>query len=143
MLSLSDCNEIEFVMHPQINLEPKRPNFVYQQIDFIHPTSVSFLTFRNFYTASILIKYNAVLQAQDEWQHVMERQLMQHPNYEDDAQDEHVIRLNLTTVKSLRFYLFQNSPNWKSFALQNLKCFAIAESRSLVKLVCFLYANYV
>jgi hypothetical protein len=105
------------------------------------------------------------------WRTVLRKQLMVDPNFEDDAQDQHVLQpqevgrtvslsmshLHLlyanfgTRIKSnlifsplqfndkydcnhvsaLRFYLFQPSPNWRSFGLRDVMCyrFTAAEAK--------------
>ena len=136
--SYPNHTEISFIVHPQVTSKKSRPCIIYQQIDFNIPTKISFITFRNFYCAAIIIKQNtSVANFNDDensnnyWDQVIEQQLMCNPNYEDDAQNYHSIELNTTFIKSLRFYLQQPSPNWRSFGLNDVKCYSLTESQSI------------
>merc|ERR1712012_1135908 len=61
-------------------------------------------------------------------------QLMADPHYENDAQNYHLIHRSKfqtndfdgvpSKILGLRFYLIQPSPNWTSFGLRDLMCYA-------------------
>jgi hypothetical protein len=65
---------------------------------------------------------------------VLRKTLMVDPHFEDDAQDQHVLqpsefndKFDSKSVSALRFYLFQPSPNWRSFGLRDVMCYSITE----------------
>eukprot|EP00455_Lapot_gusevi_P006126 TRINITY_DN12618_c0_g1_i2.p1 TRINITY_DN12618_c0_g1~~TRINITY_DN12618_c0_g1_i2.p1 ORF type:complete len:211 (+),score=3.78 TRINITY_DN12618_c0_g1_i2:92-634(+) len=124
--------EVPFTVHPQKTSLPQRPCSIYQQIAFSSPIQLSHITFRNYYCASISVKQLQRVNEKRVWRTILKKPLMEDPHYEDDAQNYHVIHSSQFNQKyspddviALRFYLVQPSPNWRSFGLRDVVCYAL------------------
>ena len=113
-----------FVVHEQVCAKNKRPARIYQDISLEAAAPLRFIVFRNFYSASITVKYR---QDNGAWATLVgDTRLMADAHFEDDAQLWHRIRVErVRHVKDLRFYLNQPSPNWRHFGLKDIKVYTV------------------
>ena len=128
--SSSAHTSVKFTVEPQVLTQQQRPCVIYQEIRFAEPIKIEFITFRNFYCAFVSIHE---LRGEDEWLPILSKhRLMKNGHHENDAQNSHVIRSEQfikaaranKETSALRFYLIQPSPNWTSFGLRDLMCYA-------------------
>jgi len=112
-------------------LEAKSENFRsgcgVLEVSFVSPRQITKIEFSNFYTASLSIK--AKIKAENNpatWKIVLKDfVLMPHPHLEEGSQNHFTLKADdfkvpLQSVISFRLILFQPSPNWLKFNLEDL-----------------------
>ena len=103
------------------------PNCLFFDVIFKQPTSIDYITFRNYYTNTITIQW---LPLQGSWTDcVTDRTLMQNCHSEQGSQDNVILgpdelKSILRDATQLRIILKQPSFQWKEYNIYNLTCYS-------------------
>jgi len=121
--------EVPITLRDQEKTQASRPCHVYQEVMLKRPCKLRYITFQNYYCASIQVqvKQSAVC----DWNVVVEDfELMDNCFFENDAQCWHTLDTSEwpppfeaeENVHAIRFVLRQPCPTWRNFGLTELKC---------------------
>ncbi|KAL0220844.1 hypothetical protein RCL1_000698 [Eukaryota sp. TZLM3-RCL] len=133
----------QFVEYPDVPTE--RPYHVFQEISFSSPIDLRYISFINYYTAFLTIWWRPFGAEEDNnrgpWRVALNKhQLMSSPHVENQAQSYYQIStesweadFDTTSVGGLRLYSFQPSASWKTFYVDDIKCWTIDPLQNIDK----------
>lgn len=108
------------------------PNYQYLDVSLSQPSDIDFITFTNYYTCSVTVKWQSISNRDSEnWNTCIENHiLMKNCHCESGSEDNVVLghselKGSLKEVASLRIVMKQPSFMWKEYNILNLKCYCL------------------